>query len=201
MASPYECVRLSFLVHAELLSQLLRDTVYTTEARVQHRNLCFSRQRILVPSVIVICLFFTSLPFELYIHLKYKASCDDSLVVQNTRVRSYSVLTLAAPSLLCSLTLIHKANWSVHAPLFFALCMLLSYPSFSAAWFLLLCIHFFLLPCASCSIHGMRRKLKASLGSPLHPPSASRLTRFSTPWADHRRTLAQNLQFSSRQTR
>lgn len=92
VANHYNCMSLASLVASVLLNQMLYGGWYTKEAAKQHNdNLCLGRQCIFVPFVVMSALLFTSLFSTLYVHLKYKAFCADSLaeraMLRNERAR------------------------------------------------------------------------------------------------------------------
>ncbi|KAK7198760.1 Nodulin-like protein [Novymonas esmeraldas] len=79
VANHYNCMSLASLVASVLLNQVLYGSWYTKEAKKQQHNICYGRQCIFVPFVVMSILLFTSLFSTLYVHLRYKSFCDDAL--------------------------------------------------------------------------------------------------------------------------
>lgn len=88
VANHYNCMSLSSLAASVLLNQVLYGEWYTKEAKKQdNNNLCIGRQCIFVPFVIMSGLLFTSLFSSLYVHLNYRAFCEDALA-ERAQLRS-----------------------------------------------------------------------------------------------------------------
>ncbi|KPA83779.1 hypothetical protein ABB37_02004 [Leptomonas pyrrhocoris] len=79
VANHYNCMSLASLVASILLNQILYGEWYTKEAKKQGNSICIGRQCIFVPFVIMSVLVFTSLFSSLYVHLNYKAFCEEAL--------------------------------------------------------------------------------------------------------------------------
>jgi MFS family permease len=87
VANHYNCMSLASLLASVLLNQVLYGGWYTKEAKKQDSNTCYGRQCIFVPFVIMSALLFTSLFSSFYVHLKYKAFCEDALA-ERAQLRS-----------------------------------------------------------------------------------------------------------------
>ncbi|CAM42782.1 hypothetical protein, unknown function [Leishmania braziliensis MHOM/BR/75/M2904] len=79
VANHYNFMSLPSLAASVLLNQMLYGAWYTKEATKQGSNICYGRQCIFVPFAIMSGLLFTSLFSTLYVHLQYKAFCDEAL--------------------------------------------------------------------------------------------------------------------------
>lgn len=87
VANHYNCMSLSSLAGSVLLNQMLYGGWYTKEAEKQGSKICKGRQCIFVPFAIMSGLLLTSLFSTLYVHLQYKAFCEDSLAERAERAQ------------------------------------------------------------------------------------------------------------------